>query len=72
MENKIITSLEAQKILGISRSRISILLKQGRIGTREKGISYLKVLEYKKKRKVGRPLGSYKKEQNLKNRPPKI
>jgi len=61
MENRIITSIEAQKILGISRSRISLLLSQGRIGTREKGIEYDKVIEYSESRKVGRPLGSYKK-----------
>lgn len=61
MENRIITSIEAQKILGISRSRISVLLKQGRIGTRQKGIEYKKVIEYLENRKVGRPLGSYKK-----------
>ena len=64
MDNRIITTKEAKEILGISRARISILLKQGRIGTREKGIEYKKVLEYKKNRKTGRPLGSYKKEQN--------
>ena len=61
MENKIITSIEAQKILGISRARISLLLSQGRIGTREKGIEYKKVIEYLESRKTGRPLGSYKK-----------
>lgn len=61
MENRIITSIEAGKILGISRSRISVLLSQGRIGTREKGIEYQKVLEYLENRKAGRPLGSYKK-----------
>ena len=61
MENKIITSIEAQKILGISRSRISLLLKQSRIGTRDTGIQYKKVIEYLESRKPGRPLGSYKK-----------
>lgn len=61
MESRIITTIEAQKILGISRSRISLLLSQGRIGTREKGIEREKVIEYLESRKPGRPLGSYKK-----------
>lgn len=57
--NKIITTKEAAEILGVTRSRVSILLKNGRIGTREKGISYDLVMQYKKNRKHGRPEGIY-------------
>lgn len=61
IEKKIISSAEAAKILGVSRSRVSQLLKNGKIGMAETGIEYNKVVMYRETRKNGRPLGSYKK-----------
>lgn len=58
----IISVKEAQEILKVSRQRISLLLKDKRIGNREEGIDLEKVILYKYSRKTGRPVGSYKKE----------
>lgn len=58
---KIITASEAAEILNLSRQRISQLLKTGRIGTRDTGIEYDKVIQYRDSRTNGRPEGTYKK-----------
>lgn len=59
--DKIITAKEAADILNLSRERISQLLKARKIGTREGGIEYDKVIHYRDNRKNGRPEGTYKK-----------
>lgn len=59
--SNVISAQQASTILGVSTARIYTLLKEGRIGSRESGISYDKVMDYKNNRKAGRPIGSYKK-----------
>ena len=61
MEDRIISRKEAMEILSLSSARVSQLLGQGRIGTREMGISYAKTIAFRDARKPGRPEGSYKK-----------
>lgn len=61
MTDKVISAQAAAEILNVSTARIYTLLKEGRIGSRKSGILYDKVIDYKKTRKTGRPLGSYKK-----------
>jgi hypothetical protein len=61
----IITAVEAADILGVSRQRVSQLLKQGIIGSPETGIELDMVTRYKYGRnKPGRPVGTYKKRRN--------
>lgn len=62
MTDKIISAQTAAEILNVSTTRIYTLLKDGRIGNRKSGIVYDKVVDYKNNRKVGRPIGSYKRE----------
>lgn len=54
------TATDAAEELGVSRSRISALIKSGKLNIDENGIIAESVYRYKDKRKNGRPLNSFK------------